>query len=206
MNLTQGVDTIIFDLGGVIIDLDRDNAVRKFTEAGIANAADMLSSYHQEGIFQQLEEGSISRDDFYKEFCKLAGKEVSHDKIDAGWLGFIGGVQQYKLDMLEELRKKYTLYLLSNTNPVVMEWACSPRFSKTGKPLDEYFDKLYLSYKIGCMKPKKEIFEHILKDSGVTPEKTLFIDDGAENCRVAESFGFRSFKPENKEDFRYIFQ
>lgn len=206
MNLTQGIKTIIFDLGGVIIDLDRDNAVRIFSQLGVSNAEEMFNAYHQEGIFQQLEEGSISREDFYREFRKLVGKDLPHKEIDTGWLGFVGGVQSYKLDMLEDLRKKYTLYLLSNTNPIVMEWACSPLFSDKGKPLNDYFDKLYLSYRIGCMKPKKAIFEYVIQDSKINPEETLFIDDGATNCEVAKLFGFRTFTPKNKEDFRYIFQ
>ena len=206
MNLIQGIKTIIFDLGGVIIDLDRDNAVKIFSQLGVPNAEEMFNAYRQNGIFQQLEDGSISRENFYKEFRKLVGKDLPSKKIDTGWLGFVGGVQLSKLDMLENLRRKYSLFLLSNTNPIVMEWACSPLFSDKGKPLNDYFDKLYLSYKIGCMKPNKAIFEYVIQDSKIKPEETLFIDDGITNCEVAEELGFRSFTAKNKEDFSYIFQ
>ena len=206
MNCMEGIKTIIFDLGGVIVDLDRDRAVRNFEKAGLKNAEEMLNAYHQMGIFMQFEEGTLDRETFYREFCALVGKEVPREAIDNGWMGFIANVEQYKLDMVDELRKKYAVYLLSNTNPVVMEWAHSPAFSKEGRALPDYFDKLYLSYKIGCLKPNKAIFEYIIKDAGIAPEETLFIDDGKDNCLAAAALGFKTFMPKNGEDFRYIFE
>ena len=205
MNWMDGVKTIIFDLGGVIVDLDRNRAVCNFEKAGLKNAEEVIGAYLQGGIFMQFEEGSLDREAFYKEFRSLVGKETPCDEIDNGWMGFVGGIQQYKLDMLDELRKKYAIYLLSNTNPVVMEWAYSPAFSKEGRILPDYFDKLYLSYKIGKSKPNRAIYEYVIKDAGITPQETLFIDDGKANCLAAAQLGFKTFMPQNGEDFRYIF-
>jgi putative hydrolase of the HAD superfamily len=206
MQQMEGIKAIVFDLGGVIVDLDRDRAVRYFEEAGVKNAGELLNAYHQTGIFKQFEEGSLDRETFYTEFCKLVGKETPHAAIDRGWMGFIANLEQYKLDMLDELRKKYAVYLLSNTNPVVMEWAHSPAFSKEGRILPDYFDKLYLSYQIGCLKPDKAIFEYVIKDAEIIPEETLFVDDGKDNCEAAAALGFKTFMPRNGEDFRYIFE
>jgi putative hydrolase of the HAD superfamily len=109
-----------------------------------------------------------------------------------------------KLHLLEDLRARgYRLYLLSNTNPVIMEWALSPRFSPDGKPLDAYFDKLYLSYQMQCIKPNTLIFNKMIADSGLLPSETLFLDDGAENVKTAEQLGFKTYCPANGEDFTH---
>jgi putative hydrolase of the HAD superfamily len=206
MDLT-GIRNIIFDLGGVLVTLDRDNAVRRFKEAGLENAEDLLDPYHQKGIFLELEEGKLSQEEFYEAIRKEAGKYISNEAIDYGWFGFLKEVPEYKLEMLEELRKKgYKLYLLSNTNPIVMSWALSPAFSSGGKSLDKYFDKLYLSYQIGCTKPASEIFEELFNDSGIAPAETLFIDDGRANIEMGKKLGMKTYQPLNGEDFRSIFE
>ena len=70
------------------------------------------------------------------------------------------GVDEAMLECLEELRRRYRLYVLSNTNPYVMDWACSEEFSARRKPLNAYFDKLYLSYQLGVLKPDERIFQN----------------------------------------------
>ena len=83
-----------------------------------------------------------------------------------------------------------------------MSWACSPEFSSQGKSLADYCDKLYLSYQLGCTKPDKGIFYHMLEDSGMVPSETLFVDDGDSNVRVGKELGMHTFKPKNGVDWR----
>ncbi|GBU06866.1 D-ribitol-5-phosphate phosphatase [Bacteroidales bacterium] len=201
----DNIKNIVFDLGGVIITLDRDEAVRRFIEIGVDSAEDLLDAYHQKGIFLELEEGKISKENFYEQLRQIAGKDIAAEKIDYAWFGFIKETPAYKLEMLEELAKKYKLYLLSNTNPVIMSWARTPQFSEKGKSLDQYFDKLYLSYEIGYTKPHDKIYEFMIQDSGLIPSETLFIDDGPANIIAGEKFGMKTYLPKNGEDFRHIF-
>jgi putative hydrolase of the HAD superfamily len=202
----KGIRNIVFDLGGVIITLDRDEAVRRFTAAGAGNAAELLNAYHQNGIFLELESGNLSRTAFYDAFRHETGSTASDAVIDAGWLGFMKDVPVAKLRMLENLRARgYRLYLLSNTNPVIMEWALSPAFSSEGKPLDAYFDKLYLSYQMKCVKPDAVIFHKMIDDSGLLPAETLFLDDGEANVKMGQKLGFRTYLPVNGEDFSPLF-
>jgi putative hydrolase of the HAD superfamily len=201
----KGIKNIVFDLGGVIITLDRAEAVRRFIEAGLANAEELLDAYHQKGIFLELEEGKLSQDEFYEALRKEAGKYISNEAIDYGWLGFLKEVPEYKLKMLEELRKDYKIYLLSNTNPVIMGWAYTPAFSPQGKSIDEFFDKIYASYQIGYTKPAPEIYHFMIKDSGIIPSETLFIDDGKANIEMGEKIGLKTYSAKNGEDFRHIF-
>lgn len=205
MDLT-GIKNIVFDLGGVILTLDRNVAVQRFKSAGVNRAEELLDPYHQKGIFLELEEGKLSKEEFYEALREEAGKNISNEAIDRGWMGFIADTPDYKLKMLEDLKVEgYKLYLLSNTNPVIMSWALSSAFSPQGKSLDQFFDKLYLSYKMGCTKPDPKIFHAMIQDSGMIPSETLFVDDGEANIKAAQELGFRTYQPVNGEDFRYIF-
>jgi putative hydrolase of the HAD superfamily len=201
----KGIKNIVFDLGGVLITLDRAEAVRRFEEAGLKNAAELLDPYHQKGVFLELEEGKLSQEAFYEAVCKEAGRFISNETIDHAWMGFLKEVPEYKLKMLEDLKAMgYRLYLLSNTNPVIMSWALSPLFSLQGKSLDSYFDKLYLSYQIGYTKPSFEIFDFMFKDATISPSETLFIDDGSANIEMGKKWGMKTHLVENGKDFRHL--
>ena len=205
--LLKGIKNIVFDLGGVIVTLDRDESVKRFKEAGLENAPELLSAYHQKGMFLELEEGKLSQDEFYEAIRKEAKKFISNETIDYGWMGFLKELPENKLTLLEELRNKgYKLYLLSNTNPIIMKWAFSPAFSPKGKSINEYFDKLYLSYQIGYTKPDPEIFKFMFNDSGMIPSESLFIDDGLANVEMGAKLGMKTFHAINGEDFGGLFE
>lgn len=196
------IKNIVFDFGGVIADIDRDRAVQAFFQLGLEDAETRLDKYHQTGIFQELEEGKLTADEFRQKLSTLCGRELTMEETRRAWLGFFTGVDVRKLDYMLELKKSYRVYLLSNTNPFVMSWACSPEFTTRGKSLADYCDKLYLSYQIGCTKPEPQIFHYMLKDSQIIPSETLFVDDGASNVRVGRELGMHTFQPENGTDWR----
>jgi putative hydrolase of the HAD superfamily len=197
------IKNIVFDLGGVLIDLDGKESIRRFKEIGIADAGEWLDPYEQKGIFLELENGKADVATFCNQLCTYARRELSLEEITWAWLGFIVNVPQYKLDYLLKLREKYKVYLLSNTNPIIQEqWARTNKFSEACRPINDYFDKMYTSYEIGITKPNRGIFEYMLKDSGMNPSETLFIDDGARNIEVGISFGMQTYQPQNGEDWR----
>ena len=137
-----------------------------FRQLGVADADQRLDKYHQTGIFQELEEGKITPDEFQVKLGQLCGgRTPSWEETRQAWLGYFTGLDERLLDCLKELRKRYKLFVLSNTNPYVMDWACSPAFSSKGKPLSDYFDKLYLSYQIGVTKPDRQIFDFLIADA-----------------------------------------
>ena len=201
----KGVKNLLFDFGGVIISLSKANAIQRFKEIGFPEIEKYLGEYRQEGIFLEYETGKINREDFQKEFRRLGNNQATLEEIDSAWLGFLLDIPQYKYDLLRELRKKYNVYLLSNTNPSVCAWARSSEFSPEGKPIDDFFDKCYLSYEIGCAKPEKEIFDFIIKDSDMKPEETLFFDDGPANIDIADKLGFQTYLTNQDEDLRKVF-
>lgn len=205
MNL-DNIKILLFDFGGVVVDIDRDRAVKRFEEIGVEQADSLLDAYKQNGIFLQIEEGIINPLEFYDALCKLAGKNIPSDKIDYAWMGFFPSVNQERLDFINELRKEYRVCLLSNTNPIIMGWARSAKLSQKGEPLDYYFDKLYLSYQMGMVKPSKEIFEEIIKSENISPSQIMFFDDGPANIEMAESLGYKAQLVKEGQDFRELFK
>lgn len=202
MNL-MGIKNIVFDLGGVLITLNMDEAIRRFKAIGLENINEFLDPYHQRGIFLALEDGSMDAESFYEAVRQEAGKDIPDEDIIWAWLGFIEDLPEYKLQMLEDLRERgYRLYLLSNTNPCVMSWAMSSAFSPSGKTLADYFDICYLSYQQACVKPNAGIFHQMIADSGLIPGETLFVDDGKANVERGKDLGFHVLQPVNGEDFR----
>lgn len=198
------VKNVIFDLGGVVLHLDRQQAVSRFEAMGIADAGNMLDAYRQNGIFLQVEDGTLDAEAFRSKLSELAGRELSYDTIAHGWLGFIREVPAYKLEYILKLRQRCRVFLLSNTNPFIMNWARSAAFSPAGRPITDYFDKLYASYEMKMFKPNPDIFDYVLKDSGVNPAETLFLDDGEANVKAAARFGIQVYQPKDGEDWRGV--
>lgn len=199
----MAIRNVVFDLGGVIVDLDTREPVRRFQEIGVADAAELLDPYEQKGLFLELENGTIGVEDFRRELSRHTGRELPMKDVVWAWLGFIAGVEQGKLDYILKLREHYKVYLLSNTNPVVQEeWARTDRFSPAGRPINDYFDRMYTSYEAGITKPDPAIFRYMLDDTGMIPAETLFVDDGEKNVAVARSLGFVTYQPANGEDWR----
>lgn len=196
------IKNIVFDLGGVIVTLDPAEALRRFKALGLSDAERYLDSYTQSGIFGNLEEGKITAEDFRSKLSSLTGHELTFDECKHAWLGYRKDVPQRNLDLLKELRTKgYRLILLSNTNPFMMDWALSCEFDGKGSSLNDYFDALYLSYRLGIMKPAPDFFRQVLDNENILPEETLFVDDGPRNVEAAGKLGFMTMCPDNGSDW-----
>lgn len=198
----MAIKNVVFDLGGVIVELDTQRPIDRFKEVGVMDAEQLLDPYEQKGLFLEFENGTVDLNTFQKKLSEHSGKELSLDDIHYGWLGFMLDVPQEKLDYIGELRKKYKVYILSNTNPIIMRWAKSGVFCPSGRPLTDYVDKIYASFEIGLTKPDSRIFEYMLADGNMLPSETLFVDDSQKNIDTAVALGLHTYKPMNGEDWR----
>ena len=196
------IKDIVFDFGGVLTTIDTDRALARFKELGLENPKEYINSYCQKGPFFALENGDITAGEFCDELGKLCSREIGYDDARHAWCGFITEVHEEFLDSLQQLRPGYRLSVLSNTNPFIQEWARSPLFTPCGKSLDDYFDMLFLSYRMKCSKPGEEIYSKMLSDGGMVAEETLFIDDSDKNLEAAAKVGIKTLKVENGEDWR----
>ena len=200
------IKNIVFDLGGVIITLDVAESIRRYKNIGLESIDKLLDPYYQSGSLLALEEGKITKEEFYNEVRKLSKQTNTDADIMNAMLGFVKEVPVYKLELLEKLKDNgFNIYLLSNTNPVLMDWAFEQDFSGGKKKISEYFDKMYMSYKVGHCKPHKEIYEFMMNDSKMLPGETLFIDDGERNIEMGKQLGFHTYLAKNGEDFSHIF-
>lgn len=196
------IRNIIFDLGGVIITLDHQYAVSCFTQLGLTDADRQLDPYTQGGMFGDLEEGKITAGEFIDQLSEACGRTLTYDECLSAWLAYRKDLPQRNLDALRQLRKEgYRLILLSNTNPFMMHWADSEDFDGMGHSISDYFDALYMSYKVGMMKPDPMFFRKVLMDEQIIPSETLFVDDGPRNVAAASQLGITTYCPENGIDW-----
>lgn len=180
----------------------QEEAIKRFKSIGLKNVEDYLNPYTQTDIFGDIEEGKISAEQFRAKLSELIGKEVTYEECKFAWLGYRQDVPLRNLDILRKLKAQgYKLILLSNTNPFMMSWGLSGEFDGNGNSLESYFDSLYLSYKLGVMKPNKKIFQYIIDNEKIQPGESLFIDDGERNINAARLLGFKTLCPINGEDW-----
>lgn len=201
----KGIKNLIIDFGGVLIDLDRQRCLDNFSKLGISDVESLLDIYHQQDFFQKYEKGLITTTEFRDVIRSKTEKPVTDAQIDDAWNSFLMNIPAYKLDLLLNLRKDYVVYLLSNTNELHWEWSCKHVFSYKTFRVEDYFEHIFLSYKMKMAKPDAGIFQKVLNETGIVPQETLFIDDSDANCRTAEALGISTYTPKAHEDWSHLF-
>lgn len=180
--------TIMFDLGGVIVPLDMPEAVRRFAAIGV-DTDKWLDPYGQKGIFLELENGSIGKDEFLAKLSEMVGREVTHQEAAHAWVGFVKPTTEERIRMVQDLRLRgHRVVIASNTNPYMMEYMHGPDFFQD-KPIDDWFDHIYASCDMKAYKPDAKFFTTILEAEGIRPEEAVFVDDSRRNVTGAEALG-----------------
>ena len=189
----QKTEAIIFDLGGVLLDIDYNLTRHAFEKAGIKNFHNMYSQANADDLFSNLETGKIPETDFYNELNKRTGLDLPAIEIENAWNAMLLKFREKSLQFLDSLKPTYKLFLLSNTNHIHLK-AFNKIYleNKRDKPFEEFFDKAYYSCEIGLRKPNADIYEFVLKENSLDAGKTLFVDDSAQNVAAAEALGMQS--------------
>ena len=186
------VKNLLFDLGGVIMNIRRQNAVDALVKIGMADADSFLGDYAQQGPFLKLEEGAISESEFRNEIRVLIPVDVTDEQIDDAFCHFLLGIPKYRLDALETLHKSYKIYMLSNTNSIMWNSVISDEFKKAGHDINYYFDGVVTSFDAKCVKPDAKIFNSVVENFNIKPEETIFFDDSQANIDAAAALGFKT--------------
>lgn len=195
------IKNLLFDLGGVIMDIRRRNCVEAFEKLGMVDADSLLGEYSQAGVFAGIENGSLTPDEFHRQIREIIGRDVTDQQIDEAFQEFLLGIPEHRLYELEELHKKYKIYMLSNTNPIMWAGKISRFFERGGHDVDFYFDGIVRSYDAKAMKPDPGIFQFVIDRLGVDPAETLFFDDSQRNLDAAAEFGFKTMLVKPSEEF-----
>jgi len=204
MNKKNKLTTLIFDFGGVIINLNLPQCIQNLKKLGVANIESYLSNFGQKEFFLQFEKGEIGIPEFRNEIRKLSNRILSDAEIDAAWCSFLVDIPAERLVLLEKLRSKYTLLLLSNSNPLHVDVSAAKALEGTGKTIRDYFDKCYFSYEMGLTKPDSTIFEALLADAGVMANECLFLDDGPKNIKAANALGIQTYFVTQGENLDFL--
>jgi len=200
----RNITTLIFDFGGVLINLDLQQCIQNFKQLGLENFEQYLSNFGQKGFFLQFEKGEIDVAEFRTQIRNLCPKPLTDAQIDQAWCSFLCDIPNEKLEMLLELKKKFRILMLSNTNPLHIEVSAADEFARVGKSQSDFFDKCYLSYEMGMVKPNTDIFEALLTDASVKASECLFLDDGKKNIETAEKMCIQSYLVEANEDLSFL--
>lgn len=183
---------LLFDYGGVLVDLDKQRCIRAFEALGF-DIRPYLGTYAQAGFFSELERGAISVEGFCDKIREAAGNEsISDTDICNAWKDYLTGVPAERLEMLLKIARHYPVYLLSNTNTIHWKMAEEDYFNFQGHTVDDFFRKKFLSFEIGAEKPSEEIYQAVIDGIGCEPSDILFFDDSDVNCDAARKMGLQA--------------
>ena len=192
MKTIKGIKNLLFDQGGVIVDIERDRCLEELRRLGMETPERFVGLYKQDGPFFALENGDITLDEFHDALRPLMPSGVTNEQMDYAFSSFIVGIPLHRLQALRQLRKRYKTYILSNTNPLMFDGVIARNFAQEGLDVNAYFDGVTVSYLAHSNKPDRKIFDYAIATMGIVPEETLFFDDGQENLDAASRLGFKT--------------
>jgi HAD superfamily hydrolase (TIGR01509 family) len=188
------IDNIIFDLGGVILNIDYELSANAFKALGAENFDELYSQAKQSELFDQLETGKLEPSEFRDQVRRIFQVDWSDHEIDKAWNAMLLDLPEARLDLLKRLSKSYRIFLLSNTNRIHFEAYSQMLRSKFGLgDLSELFEKAYFSHQIGRRKPDKECFQFVLDQNDLSVSNTLFIDDSVQHIEGANRIGLKTY-------------
>ena len=187
-----GIKNIIFDLGGVILNLDNQRTENAFTSLGVKNFRSYFGHGHASAFFREYEVGRISDRQFIDSIRSLAGISIPDEAIIDSWNALLLDFPPERIQLLRHLKKKYRLFLFSNTNALhlaALQKTYVAAFG--GGSLEDHFERTYYSHLLGMRKPDKGSFEYIIRENQLDPRETLFVDDAIVNVEGAEQVGLK---------------
>ena len=202
--MIQGIKNVIFDFGGIIVDLNKQATIDAFKDLGF-DAIPYIGRYVQGGFFSELENGNISVEEFCKQVREEMRLDCSDNAIKRAWSCMLIEIPTRRLQFIRSLATRYDVYMLSNTNEIHWDYACKELLASSDIKMYEPFKKIYLSHELHLSKPDLRIFNYVLDDAGLEAGETLFVDDSKDNCDAASEVGIKTFHSVKSEDWMRIF-
>ena len=203
--IMKKIKNIIFDLGGVILNIDYHLTSKAFKDLGNVNFDELYSQAQQNNIFNKFETGKLSGDDFVKylqEFIPLKTK----NEIEKAWNSMLLDLPLSRIDLLKSLGNDYRIFLLSNTNEIHINYFTNYVNEKFGKNLfQSLFENHYYSNEIGLRKPNMDAFNYVITQNKLKASETLFIDDSEQHIKGANKVGLNTYFLKNGEDISSLF-
>lgn len=203
----MAIQNIIFDLGGVILNIDYHLTEKAFVDLGCADFHKLYSQAKQIPLFDKFEKGVVTEDDFFAEVAKVTKLSVDKNDLKKAWNAMLISLPKENHELLKELKGKYRLFLLSNTNETHI--SAFTKIIERTCPMEEFekcFEEIYYSNVIGLKKPDPDPFVKILRDHRLAPKETLFIDDSIQHVEGARKVGIKAELLEKGKSTRQLLE
>ena len=200
------INAIIFDLGGVLLDINYWLTIEAFNNLGCSDFKSIYNQQKQSQLFDDFETGKVSSETFRKSLQKQMQFSISNVEFDNAWNKMLLQLPEKRIELLEKLNKKFSLFLLSNTNEIHIKAFKKIISSSIGyERFENCFKKVYFSSQIGNRKPNASCFEMVLSENKLSAAKTLFIDDSIQHVEGAYKIGIKTLLIESGEELVSIF-
>ena len=206
MEILNGVKNIIFDLGGVLLNIDPRKTIEAFSQLGMEQLVGDKGLTYDHDIFYRMEQGQITPDEFRNGVRELISAEVTDDQIDAAWTAMLLDFPSNRVELVRNLRKDYKIYLFSNTNAIHVAKYHSDFRKLHGFEVSSLFEIDFYSNEIGFRKPSPESFQEIIRLSGINLAESIFIDDSLQNVEAAIASGLKGFWLEPRQKIEEVFR
>ncbi len=186
------IRNILFDLGGVILDIDVQATLKRFYELGFPAGLMQFPNSMTTDLYFKYGTGKLDTVQFRNQIRKATGAEMTDHAFDEAWNAMLVRIPEERAALLKVLSKRYNLYMLSNTSELHVQVFEKMYFDIAGESMHRVFKKIYYSHEIGWHKPDHKAWEHVINDAAIKPEETLFLDDNIHNIKASQELGFQA--------------
>ena len=190
--IDKQIDTLIFDFGGVLINIDYQRTIDAFKDFGMLDFEERYSQAAQSTLFNDFETGKISTQRFINELLQNLPAGISANRVVKAWNAMILDVPPASVELLKSLQGRYRLFLLSNTNEIHIPKALNEWSKVSHESFSEQFERVYYSHEIGMRKPNRDAFDFVCSENGIDPSKALFLDDSIQHVLGARAAGLHA--------------
>ncbi len=183
------IKVILLDLGNVLVDFDLGPAIKRISGFCSKDPGTIFKLFLDSGITNSFEKGELSAKEFYKKTKDTLELRLGYESFVPIWneVFFFSSKNRAVYHIANRLKNNYRIALLSNTN------ALHYKYIKDSFPVFNIFDKVFLSFEMGAVKPDKIIYQKVIKALGVLPENIFYTDDRAELVSSACALGVKGF-------------
>jgi len=200
------IKNIIFDLGGVLLNINPLLSLLELEKISGISKDELIVKFVNEKIFEKFDTGSLNPAQFRSKLCQILNCGVSDAEIDRTWNELLLDFPLSRVELLQQIRKNYRVFLLSNTNSIHFDHYTHEFYEKYGIQMTDLFDNLFLSYEIGIHKPDAGIYTHILQQAGIKASESVFFDDSLANIEAAELQGIAGIQIKDGLDVTSFFE
>ena len=202
----MSIKNIIFDFGGVVLDIDPQLTIDEFVKLGFTDFDKLSTPEFTDEIIGKFERGILTPEVFRTKLKKFLDIDVTDQQLDDAWNSLLYDIPRERIEILEQGKKNYQIILLSNSNEIHYDLFVRDLQLRFGyREFDDLFHKSYFSFDLHLLKPNSEVYEFVINQHGILPEETLFIDGKEENIVAAKKLGLRTYKLDKPERIRDIF-